>query len=74
MTAGETIEDALGRLDGARGELIVDFSGVGRLNSGELRALEKLTQTAEKQAVKIVLSGVNVGVYRVLKAARVRCL
>ena len=70
MTTNETIQDAFGKLDGTRNEVFLDFSSVRRIDANELRALENLAHTAEEKSVKIVLSGVNVEVYRVLKLVK----
>jgi anti-anti-sigma factor len=70
MTMNETFQEALEKLDSARGELVLDLSSVRRIDSSELRALENLAKVAEEKSVKVALSGVNVGVYRVLKLSR----
>lgn len=49
------------------GEVVLDFSGVLRVGTGALRAIEEL---AELDSGKVSLRGVNVGVYKVLKLAR----
>ena len=72
MTMNETIQEALGELDSARGELVLDFSSVRRIDSSELRALENLAKVAEEKSVKVALSGVNVDVYKVLKLVKLR--
>lgn len=66
----ETLQQALKNLDSADGELILDFSSVHRLDSGELRSLEELTGKAEQKTLRLVLHGVNVDVYKVLKLVR----
>lgn len=70
MTMNETLQEALGKLDSARGELVLDFSSVRRIDSSELRALENLAKVAEEKSVKVALKGVNVDVYKVLKLSR----
>jgi anti-anti-sigma regulatory factor len=54
-------------LDRAQDDVVLDFSSVRRVNSGDLRALEAFVQVADEKAVKIVLRGVNVDAYKVLK-------
>lgn len=61
------LQEAADRLDGARGEAVLDFSSVRRIDSGALWALEGFARIADEKAVKIVLRGVNVDVYKVLK-------
>lgn len=58
------------RLDWRQGQAVLDFSAVHRINSDALKALEDLAQVAEGKAVKIVLRGVTVDVYKVLKLIR----
>jgi anti-anti-sigma regulatory factor len=58
------------RLDSAHGEAVLDFSSVRRINAEALRALEHFARIADEKAVKIVLSGVNVDVYKVLKLVK----
>jgi len=72
MTMNETLQEALGKLDSARGELVLDFSGVDRIDSSELRALENFSKVAEERSVKVALSGVNVDVYKVLKLVKLK--
>jgi len=57
-------------LNGNEGELRLDFSAVERVDPAALRELEDLTNSANEQSVKVALRGVNVGVYKVLKLAR----
>jgi anti-anti-sigma regulatory factor len=51
-------------------ELTLDFSGVGRVDSPGLRAIQDLAHRAEEKKVKVVVRGVNVNVYKTLKLAR----
>jgi len=55
------------KLDGTEGEAVLDFSSVRRIDSAGVRALEELARVADEKSVKIVLRGVNVDVYKVLK-------
>lgn len=52
-------------------ELALDFTGVAKLDSPGLRAIENLVHRAKEKNVKVVLRGVNVSVYKTLKLARV---
>jgi len=72
------LEETRVRLESAHGEAVLDFSAVHRINSDALKALEDFAQVADEKAVKVVLHGVNVDVYKVLKLVklthRVSCL
>ena len=62
----EAIEH-LDSADSAEGEVVLDFTGVQRIDPRALGAMEKLAGSADEKSVKIVLRGVNVAVYKVLK-------
>jgi anti-anti-sigma regulatory factor len=64
------LQEAAERLDGAAGELILDFVSVPRIDSSALRAIERLASIADTKAVKVALRGVNVDVYKVLKLVK----
>jgi anti-anti-sigma regulatory factor len=70
----ERVEDALQEianwLDRASGEVVLDFSSVQRINPRALQALEELAGIADTAVVTLELRGVNVGVYKVLKLAK----
>lgn len=66
----QTLQEAKEKLDAAKGELVLDFSGVRRVDPGALRALEAFAGAADEKSVKVALRGVNVDVYKVLKLAR----
>jgi anti-anti-sigma regulatory factor len=61
------LEDAVHSLDSGASELILDFSSVQRIDARALRAMEKLAAIAEEKPVEVVLRGVNIDIYRVLK-------
>jgi anti-anti-sigma regulatory factor len=65
-----TLQEAVERLDGAEGELVLDFVTVCRIDSMALRAMEGLATIADQKAVKVVLRDVNVDVYKVLKLVK----
>ena len=71
---GERVADALQeareKLDSAEGEVVLDFSSVRRIDPSALRAMEELAGMADDKAVKVVLRGVNVDVYKVLKLVK----
>jgi anti-anti-sigma regulatory factor len=64
------LQDAIGKLDSAEGEAVLDFSSVRRIDASSVRALEELARVAEAKAIKVVLRGVNVDVYKVLKLVK----
>lgn len=64
------LQEAAERLDGAAGEVILDFVSVARIDSSALRAIERLASIADRKAVRVVLCGVNVDVYKVLKLVK----
>ena len=53
-----------------QGEVVLDFSSVRRIDPSALRAMEKLAGIADDKAVKVVLRGVNVDIYKVLKLVK----
>jgi len=55
------------KLDSAAGEVVLDFTSVGRIDTSALKALEKLAGIADGKGVKVALCGVNVDAYKVLK-------
>jgi len=66
----QALQDAGEKLNSADGEVVLDFSSVRRIEPSALRTLEKLAGTADDKAVKVVLRGVNVDVYKVLKLVK----
>jgi anti-anti-sigma regulatory factor len=57
-------------LDTAQSDVVLNFSAVRRIDPNALRAMEKLAGLADGKAVKVVLRGVNVEIYKVLKLMR----
>ena len=64
------LREAGARLDSSEGEAILDFSAVCRIDSSALRAIEEFVSAASDSGIKVVLCGVSVGVYKVLKLAK----
>jgi len=58
--------DAAEMLRTAEGDLILEFSSMCRIGSGELRALGGLADLAEQRGVKVRLRNVNASVYKTL--------
>jgi anti-anti-sigma regulatory factor len=64
------LQEAREKLDTSQGETVLDFSSVRRVDASVLRAMEDLVCEADRKGAKVVLCGVSVGVYKVLKLAR----
>jgi anti-anti-sigma regulatory factor len=62
--------EAARRVDSADGEVVLDFSSVRRIAPSTLRALEDLVNNADAKAIKVVLRGVDVDLYKVLKLVK----
>jgi anti-anti-sigma regulatory factor len=63
----QAVEEAREQLDGAQGEVVLDFSSVRRIDSGALRAMEHLAEAVGKSGTKLVLNNVNIDIYKVFK-------
>ncbi|MGA9565454.1 MAG: STAS domain-containing protein [Candidatus Korobacteraceae bacterium] len=66
----QAVAEARENLNTTDSEVTLDFSGVRRIDPKGLGAMEDLATAADAKSVKIVLRGVNVDVYKVLKLAR----
>ena len=64
------LDYAVKQLDGAEKEIVLDFSSVRRIDSGDMRRLEEFARAAETKKIKASLRGVNVDVYKALKLAK----
>jgi anti-anti-sigma regulatory factor len=64
------LRQASEKLDMANGQVVLDFSAVGRIDPAVLAAMEELAGIADSRGVKLALRGVNIGVYKVLKLAK----
>ncbi len=51
-------------------EEVLDFATVLRVDTSGLQAIEALANAADQKSARVTLRGVNVGVYKVLKLAR----
>ena len=63
----QALQEAREKLDSAEGDVCLDFSSVRRIDPSALREMEELASIADDKAVKVVLRGVNVDIYKVLK-------
>jgi anti-anti-sigma regulatory factor len=61
------LQEAREKLDSVPGELVLDFSSVHRVAPGALRAMEELADAVDGKGTKVVLRGVNIDIYKVLK-------
>ena len=66
----QALQEAEEKLDSVEGEVALDLSSVRRIDASALRALEGFAGMADDKGVKVVLRGVNVGVYKVLKLVK----
>ena len=66
----KALRDAQKKLEMAASELVLDFSGVQRIDPGAIRELEILAGLADRKNIKLGLHGVNVAIYKVLKLVR----
>ncbi len=64
------LREAVNKLSASNGEMVLDFSGVERVDAKAVVALEELAAKAKEKSVRVALRGVNVGVYKVLKLSR----
>jgi anti-anti-sigma regulatory factor len=65
-----SLQQAQENVSRAEGELLLDISSLSRIDASALLALEKLLAFAEQKNVKLVLRGVNIDIYKVLKLCR----
>jgi anti-anti-sigma regulatory factor len=66
----QALQEAGKKLDSVDGEVALDFSSVYRIDPSAIGAMQEFASIADKKRVKVVLRGVNVGVYKVLKLVR----
>ena len=66
----DVLQGARQRLDTPGGELILDFSSVGRLDVAALRAVQEFATVAQEKAIKPALHGLSVELYKVMKLVK----
>jgi anti-anti-sigma regulatory factor len=66
----QALQEAGEKLVSVEGEVALDFSSVRRIDASAVRALEEFAGLADDKGVNVVLRGVNVGVYKVLKLVK----
>ena len=66
----ECVHEAHMQLDPSREQITLDFSSLLRITAEDLRAMEELVDRADNQSIKVMLCGVNVDIYKVLKLVK----
>jgi len=66
----QALQAAEEKLDGSEGEVVLDFSSVRRVDPDILKAMDTLASVADGKNVRVVLRGVNVEIYKVLKIVK----
>ncbi len=69
-SVSHAFREARAKLESNEGDLCLDFSSVRRIDPSALREMEELASIADDKAVKVMLRGVNVDIYKVLKLMR----
>ena len=70
ISAEPLLKAAMERLDGGHDDVMLDLSGVGLLEPQALRAFEQLAQKCREKSTRVLVHGVNIRVYKVLKTVR----
>ena len=65
--AAHILREARNTLESAQGEVVLNFSSVQQIDSGALRAMDELADTASAKGIQLVLNNVSVDIYKVLK-------
>jgi anti-anti-sigma regulatory factor len=63
-------QEAVEKINSGQREVSLDFSSILRIDSNGVGAMERLAGLAADKSVKVVLHGVNLDVYKVLKVLR----
>ncbi len=63
----QALQETVDKLDLVEDEVVLDFTSVRRIGSSAIRGMEDFASVAENKGVRVVLCGVSVGVYKVLK-------
>jgi anti-anti-sigma regulatory factor len=66
----QSLQQVQAKLDSAEREVLLDFSAVRRIDPSGLNAMEELASATHEKSIEVVLRGVNVDVYKVLKLAK----
>lgn len=65
-----SLREALQKLNGVTGEVVLDFSSVSRLDPEALHAMEDMAALTDAGALTLALRGASVDVYKVLKLVK----
>jgi anti-anti-sigma regulatory factor len=68
----EALQLAEEKLSSVNGEVTLDLSSVRRLDASALRALQSFAEAADAQGAKVLLLGVDIAVYKVLKLMKLK--
>ena len=66
----QALQEACEQLESVESDVFLDFSSVHRIDPSALIAMERLAGIADDKTVKVVLRGVNVDIYKVLKLVK----
>jgi len=64
------LQESCETLHAANGEVVLDLSAVRRIDPAAISGFDKLAARADEKGVKVVLRGVNVEIYKVLKLVK----
>jgi anti-anti-sigma regulatory factor len=66
----DVLQGARQKLESAGGELVVDLSSLRRVDASLLLAMQEFATMAQGKGAKLVLRGVSVDLYRVMKLVK----
>jgi ABC-type transporter Mla MlaB component len=66
-------QEAVEMVNGADANVTLDFSGLRRIDSGAVTALEELAALAQSRTIRITLQGVNTDIHKVLRLLNLTC-
>jgi anti-anti-sigma regulatory factor len=64
------LQEAREKLESGSAKVILDFSGVERIEPSALNALQEVADLGDAKGVKLALRNVNVDIYKALKLLR----
>jgi anti-anti-sigma regulatory factor len=67
---GAVLQEALQTLNGDGRKVVLDFSSLRHIDPTDLEALESFASTIDGNASEVMLRGVNIDVYKVLKLTK----
>ncbi|HEY1272241.1 MAG TPA: STAS domain-containing protein [Terriglobales bacterium] len=68
--AVQALQEAGEALHGVGGEVVMDLSGMRRIDASLLQAMEQFAGRADEKATKVALHGVSVDIYKVLRLVK----